>query len=265
MNNFFDKIYIINLADKTERWKKVSGRFERNHVKFSKFTAIDGRCQTEAECKKKRLALMKKYDVRMRLGEYPLKELVPVASLTLGTMLMLKEMVRNSWERMLVCEDDIVFDRGFHSKFKAGAKELEEYLPDWDLLYLGCGNFCGHRGISKRRTERNVHLSSLTRFTGEKMYSLHKYDLRQPCGDCPSVSAHLSRPAMPGGGWAYAYSLKGAKKMLKIMGKQVGEHIDGLLWDGVMDGVFIAAAFDPPIVWHEYGAARLDSSLPWEW
>lgn len=264
INEFFNKIFIINLEDKVERWKKVTARFKRNNVKYTQFKAVDGRCKTDAECRKKRALFMKKYKVKMALGEYPLKELLPASSLTIGTILILREMVENRWERVLICEDDIVFGRELHTRFKKGVQELEKYLPDWDVLYLGCGSYCGYRGVSKTKTGKNKYKSTLMKFYPDTgIYVEYRDDLRNPCGDCPRISENLSRPAQPGGTWCYGYSLKGAKKMLKYINNQAGEHIDGLLWQGIIDGKLIAAAFDPPVVWHQSGAFRLDSDIPW--
>ena len=67
---------------------------------------------------------------------------------------------------------------------------------------------------------------------------------------------HISFAKRPAGTWAYAYSLEGAKKMLK--------HIDHLLREPISEGKVKALTFDPPIIWHEGGIARIDSDIPWE-
>lgn len=265
INNFFDKIYIINLKDKIQRWKKVSSRFDRNNIKYTRFLAVDGRCKTDAECLKKRKTFMNKYNIKMKLGGYPLKELLPASSLTIGTILILREMVKKKWDHVLIAEDDVVIGKQFHTKFKAGIKELEKHVPDWDVIYLGCGSHCGYRGISKSKTRRNKYRSTLSKIYKENIYVEYKDDLRTICDDCPKISKHLSWPSQPGGTWCYGYSLKGAKKMLKIINNQSAEHIDGLLWDAIADEELIGVSFDPPIVWHEKGAVRSDSDIPWEY
>lgn len=265
INNFFDKIFIINLRDKIQRWNKVSARFNRNNIKYTRFIAVDGRCKTDKQCLTKRTRFMKRYNIKMKLGGYPLKELLPASSLTIGTILILRKMVEKRWNHILICEDDVVIGRGIHTKFKAGTKELEDFVPDWDILYLGCGNRCGHKGVSKTKTKRNNKLSTVSKFIDERIYVEYKDDLRTPCNDCYTISKHLSWPMQPGGTWCYGYSLKGAKKMLKIINNQSAAHIDALLWNAVMDDKLIAVAFDPPIVWHEKGAIRSDADIPWNW
>ena len=45
LNRFFNKIYVINLNDKKERWKKVSDAFKRRVIKVERFEAVDDRCK----------------------------------------------------------------------------------------------------------------------------------------------------------------------------------------------------------------------------
>ena len=70
---------------------------------------------------------------------------------------------------------------------------------------------------------------------------------------------------MPGGTWCYAVSLKGAKKLLKFMDNHIYNMIDLTERKAIVSGKIKALAFDPPIVWHEEGAFRTDSDIPWSW
>jgi GR25 family glycosyltransferase involved in LPS biosynthesis len=176
-------------------------------------------------------------------------------------------MVKKKLKRILICEDDIVLTRNFEKKFAVGIKELNssKYKNKWDLLYLGCGNLCGDKGISERKTGRNKHMSQLSQFMDYEYYVSNKDDLRIPCDDCKNISDNLSIADSPGGGWCYSYSLKGAKKLLKIIGNKVYNHIDQIIEKNVEDGNLLAVSFNPPIVMHEYGAIRNDSQIPWKW
>lgn len=261
INSFFDRIFIINLADKTERFNKVTKQFHKHGVKYMRFNALDGRCK-EDECKTKKKEFESKYKIKISN-----KVKVPVASLVLGTIQILKEQVRNKWDTVLICEDDVVFDKNIMKKFSKGIVDMP---PNWDLLYLGCGNQCGHKGISEKKTSTNRHKTSLSVISKDYDWFVHhKDDLRTPCSkeECPPVdnSKYLSYPASPGGGWAYCYSLSGAKKFLKFIGNTIKDHVDQLLIKAVEQGRMTAVSFDPPIIWHEEGALRPDSDLPWDW
>lgn len=261
INSFFDRIFIINLKDKTQRFNKVTKQFHKHGVKYMRFDAVDGRCK-DNECRVKKKEFEDKYDIKISN-----KVKVPVASLVIGTMQILKEQVRNKWSHVLICEDDVVFDRSILKKFTEGIKDIPK---TWDLLYLGCGNQCGHKGISYDKTSKNKYKTSLSIMSEDYDWHVkHKDDLRIPCDieECDPVdgSKYLSYPMSPGGGWGYCYSLSGAKKFLKFIGKNIKDHVDQLLIKAVENGKMKAIAFDPPIIWHEGGSLRPDSDLPWDW
>lgn len=267
-NKFFDKIFVINLYDKVERWKKVQKQFCNRKIKIERFVAIDGRCMKEGKtaCEDKLKTFEIMYNVKISNDQgYPLKTLVPASSLTIGTILILRYMVKHNLERILICEDDIELSRGIENKFRQGIKEIGN--QEWDLLYLGCGGACGSKGVSYEKTRKNKHFSGVAEKYEEDEYFVSvKEDLRRPCEveECIPFSEHISYAKKPGGTWAYAFSLKGAKKMLKLIKDDAGEHIDHLLGDNIKVGKVTALAFDPPIVYHEGGIERIGSDIPWE-
>ena len=99
--------------------------------------------------------LEKKYNVKISRTVKP-----PTASLVIGTIEILKKQVKNKWKRVLICEDDVVFDSSILKTFEKGINELGD--EDWDLLYLGCGNQCGIKGISDEKSKINKHITSLS-------------------------------------------------------------------------------------------------------
>lgn len=267
LNHFFDKIFVISLYDATKRFDKVEKQFKNRKIDIERFIAIDGRCKNQGDkvCKDKLKTFEMIYDVKItNKKNYKLKELVPASSLTIGTILILREMVKQKWDHILICEDDVVLSHGVDAKFKQGIKELGN--TKWDLLYLGCGNQCGNNGINFEESARNNIFSPLAEIMDDEFYIEYKDDLRYPCEtNCEKLSKHLSYAYNPGGTWAYAYSLAGAKKLLKLLDNDAGNHIDKLIGEQTMDGKLTAVAFDPPIIWHEEGMARVGSSIPWEW
>jgi|UniRef100_A0A6C0CZD8 GR25 family glycosyltransferase involved in LPS biosynthesis len=269
LNKFFDKIFVISLFDKFERWEKVSKQFKSKKIDIERFIAIDGRCSKEGEvgCLQKLKTFEMIYNVTIsNKKNYPLKEIVPAASLTIGTILILREMVKRKWSHILICEDDVILSRSLEKKFAEGIKEIGD--RKWDLLYLGSGNQTGNNGISFNKNSRNKNLSDIAKFLpiDKDFFVEYKDDLRVPCEElCKPISEHISIAYNPGGTWAYAYSLRGAKKLLRLLDNDAGNHIDKLIGEQTMDGKLKALAFDPPIVWHEGGAIRPDSDIPWEW
>lgn len=263
MNIFFDKIFIINLHDQTERLKGITERLREKNVHFIRFDAVDGRCKSDVECSRKRLALEREYKVRI-----PKHMDLPPASLTLGTFLILKEAIRNKWKRVCIMEDDATLVDNFMERFEKGVKELEKVAPDWDLLFLGCTQMCGSRGISREKTERNKHLTSIHKFVDKAdFYVEHPDDVRVPCPaeKCVQLSENLSKAYLPGGNFGYALSQKGIKKLYKIIGGNIDDHIDGIIEDAITSKKMKAVSFDPPIVNHFGGADRPDTNLEWSW
>lgn len=269
INKFFDKVYIINLFDKEERWKKVSKQFNNRKIKIERFVAVDGRCKSQG--KEGCLAKLKTFEMvySVKIGnkrKLPLPEVIPAASLTIGTIVLLRDMVANGYEHILVCEDDIELGRNFEKNFKRGIDELKgTSYENWDVLYLGCGNKCGNNGVSYYKSKSAKHLSTMSQFIDDDIYVCHPNDLRAPCeeGECRDISEHMSVPEHAGGSWCYAFSLKGAKKFLKLIDDDAGNHVDQIYQRLPNKGGIKAVAFNPPIVWHEAGAIRADTDIPW--
>ena len=149
LNTYYDKIFIINLFDRREKFENVKKQFNNRGIRVERFVAIDGRCKKETAraCIEKLKSFELSFDVTISNDKnLPLRELVPASSLTIGTILLLRAMVRNNWKRMLICEDDIDLTRAFESRFSRGLEEIGS--RDYDILYLGCGGQCGVNGIS---------------------------------------------------------------------------------------------------------------------
>ena len=264
-NKFFDKIFVISLYNNFDRWAKVSKQFKNRKIDVERFITVDGRCKNESskECIQKlnTFKLMFNVTISNRRG-IPLREFTPAVSLTLSTILLLRQMVKHKWKYMLLCEDDISLTNGFDKKLKQGIKEIGDYK--WDLLYLGCGGHCGDKGVSWKQTSQNKHLSSLAKAYDESYYVDHKDDLRTPCDvECPSLSENISKVGKTGGTWCYAYSLAGAKKLLKFIDNDAGEHIDWLITACEQQGHLKKIAFNPPIAYHDEGFIRSDTDIPW--
>ena len=258
INNFFDKITIINLQDKEKRWKDVIKGFIRNGIKFERYNAVDGRFTTIKENRDKKKLFELNYNVKIAK-----KLKAPEASLSIGTVDILRNMIKDKLSNILICEDDMYFIPSAIKKFTQG---IEELPSDWDLLYLGCGKLCGCRGLSSNKTSKNKYLTGINEFLEDFDYFVqYKDDLRIIEENCEHISNHLSIATKPGGTWCYAFSRKGAKKFLKYIDNKITDHIDNMIIQAIKNGVLKAIAFDPPIVYHMGGAKRSDTSIPWDW
>ena len=265
INKFFVKIFVISLYDNFDRWNKVEKQFRNRKIDVERFITVDGRCknQTSKECLQKLETFKLMFDVKItNKSEIHLQVFTPAVSLTLSTVLLLRQMVKHKWDYMLLCEDDINLVNNFDNKFKQGIKEIGNYK--WDLLYLGCGGYCGSKGVSYEQTAINKYPSTLAPSEDDEYYVEVKDDLRTPCDtECPPLSEHISHATQIGGTWCYAYSLAGAKKVLKYIDNDVGEHIDVLLKKFGNKGNLNRLAFNPPVAYHQDGFIRTSTDIPW--
>ena len=265
ISTFFQKAFCISLLD-SKKWPKVERQFRRYGVRCERFIAVDGRCKTlsYADCEAKAKSFELAYNVEISYTPDDLRDLLPAASLTIGTILLLRAQVRNQWSSMLIFEDDVEFVKDINERFKRGIKAMANV--NWDVLYLGCGNRCGVRDIREGRDRYHFNPSMGNQHYGTNVYTRDKRDLRSICSekDCTYLSEEISKAYTPKGTWAYGYSLKGAKKVLRLIDNNANEHIDHILATFSADRKIRAYAFDPIIVHHEYGTGG-QSSIPWDW
>lgn len=271
-NKFFDNIYVISLYDKLQRWKKMKKQFSQRNIQINRLIATDGRCkdQNPEGC----IAKLNTFSVIFGKNlNYVLKpkskltERTAAISLSLTTMKIIQNAVKNKDPFTLICEDDIVLPRDFSGKFKNIISQLKtSNKMNWDTLYLGIGGFGGNNDMSLTKTKNTPYLSDIAKYEGEEYYVKNKDDLRSYCYDkgwCKYITKNVVRSYRPGGTWCYAVSLKGAKKILKLFNDQDVIHIDQFYMNNVENNKIIAYACNPPIVMHEAGFARPDSDIPW--
>jgi len=126
LNDFFSKIYCINLDRRPDRWEESLKEFEKLNINVERVSAVDG----------------------------------GVSGLTLTNYNIIKEAIFNNYKNILILEDDIKFINNFYEKFNAKI----EYLPNnWDLLYLGgCNEILG-RNIEIITGNKNIEFNINTR------------------------------------------------------------------------------------------------------
>lgn len=116
LNEYFEHIYCINLKKRPNRWKEVLKEFEKINCKVERFEAVDGQ-------NFKHLAQ----------GNIMPGDIGCIKS----HINILKKMIDENIEKILVFEDDVVFEKDFNIKFKEYYEEIPE---NWDIVYLGGNN-----------------------------------------------------------------------------------------------------------------------------
>ena len=112
LNEFFSKIYCINLDNRPDRYKECSTEFEKFEIVAERISGID--------CK---LTFNKQLNITA--GAY---------GLLLTNIKIIEESIQNEYKNVLIFEDDVIFNTNFQNIFT----DKIAYLPDdWDMLYLG--------------------------------------------------------------------------------------------------------------------------------
>lgn len=129
LNNFFDKIYCINLEHRTDRWKKSKELFDKYNIKVDRFNAINGKNISN--------------DIRKNIlldGEI---------GVLLTHLEIIKECKKNNYKSVFIFEDDVDFIEDFDQMFNVICKQIPE---NFDFLYLGGNNIQGSQRITT-----NIH------------------------------------------------------------------------------------------------------------
>lgn len=117
LNTFFEKIYIINLDRRPERWNAARQELERWGIAAQRVSAVDGHdCRGQG--------------YRLALG---------AVGLIKTNINILYDAKANAYSRILILEDDVVFSQEIN--------KIDQYLnavpEDWEMLYFS-GNHNGH-------------------------------------------------------------------------------------------------------------------------
>jgi GR25 family glycosyltransferase involved in LPS biosynthesis len=140
INDYFDRIYCINLNRRRDKWLEVQKEFVKHSLIVNRFQAIDA----------SRLSPMK-----INAGAH-------------GCLLShdaVIDMARDdNLNSVLILEDDVVFDDDFVTKFEMWYPQVPH---DWDMLYLG-GN---HNGLPVEKISDNVGRV-------KEMYATHAYAVK---------------------------------------------------------------------------------------
>ncbi|XP_055957916.1 glycosyltransferase 25 family member [Patella vulgata] len=129
----FDEIYMVNLLRRPERRERMRNTLYDLGIDAKFFDAIDG--------KKLNDTYLDSLGIDMLPG---FADPYHGRALTMGEIgcflshyTIWEEMVSKNYEKILIFEDDVRFEPFFDRKLAKLMKEVEEFVPNWDLIYLG--------------------------------------------------------------------------------------------------------------------------------
>lgn len=158
INDYFDKIYCINLDRRPDRWEEnCLPQFENFGMDVERFSATDGKDFT--------LPHGKPYNGELA-GSY-------------SHMNAIKKAREEGVEKLLLLEDDVVFSDNVNDMFSNLIKNVPE---DWDIIFFG-GNHIGgvvpvNNGVVKLRRSYAIHACGISK----KVYDIMIQHLENKIG-----------------------------------------------------------------------------------
>jgi glycosyl transferase family 25 len=149
LNDYFDKIYCINLDRRKDRWNTVKTQFEKHNIEVLRFDAIDGK----------------------NLNPNPYLSLGALGCL-ISHLSILKDAYENNFDKILITEDDVEFCDNLNFKFF----QYENQLPKWDILYFGAN----HALCNSYEPNPPIKISENI-YKVEHAYALHCYCVNKSC------------------------------------------------------------------------------------
>ena len=146
INEFFDKVYCINLDRRNDRWDSCLIEFEKHGIDVERFSAVDGNAENYS------------------LG-YPYDNELAGAISHLNVVKKAKEL---GLKNVLILEDDVVFHDDLNNLFSEFIKQLPN---NWEAFLFG-GNHVGGR-IQILPNVSKINIS----------YALHAYGVNEKSYD----------------------------------------------------------------------------------
>ena len=112
INDYFDKIYCMNLDYRTDRWQECINEFKKHKIIVNRFRAFNGKAISRGQ-------------KPIRSGEF---------GCLFTHLSILLDARANNYDKVLIFEDDVEL----HSEFSKIASEFLEEIPEnWDMIYFG--------------------------------------------------------------------------------------------------------------------------------
>lgn len=106
INNYFDKVYVINLDRRKDRWEKVNKNLSDLNIEYERVSGVEAR------------------DIGLRGFE----------ACTMSHIKVFLDAKEKGFKKILIFEDDVIFNNNFYEIF---SKTIDLVPSDWDMLYLG--------------------------------------------------------------------------------------------------------------------------------
>lgn len=125
VNNYFDKVYLLNLDRDKDKLYKASKMLSKFNIEFERFPAIDGNLIPDSEID----------SIKFKPGLGIIENKAALGCLK-SHLEIIKDAKKNRYRSILIFEDDITLDPLFELKLQS-LKQFNE----WKLIYLGATQY----------------------------------------------------------------------------------------------------------------------------
>jgi GR25 family glycosyltransferase involved in LPS biosynthesis len=117
LNEYFDKIYCINLDRRVDRWEECQDQFKKHNLSVERFSAIDGlTIENKTKLANGELGILKTH------------------------IELIKDAKEKGYKNILILEDDVEFTENLNEKFSSVINQIPN---NWIMLYLGANHVGG--------------------------------------------------------------------------------------------------------------------------
>jgi GR25 family glycosyltransferase involved in LPS biosynthesis len=115
LNDYFDRIYCLNLAHRTDKWDAMCEEFRKHNLVVQRIEGVWG----------------------IKVWRPELHDNAGAYGCLMSNRLALQDAYEKGYEKILILEDDVYFEENMNQKFW----DKIEHLPvDWNILHLGGNN-----------------------------------------------------------------------------------------------------------------------------
>jgi GR25 family glycosyltransferase involved in LPS biosynthesis len=129
LNDYFKKLYCINLDSRPDRWERAKELFDQHGLDVERVSGING----------SQLGL----DFGPEIKEGAI-------GCSLSHLFTIKYAQQNNLDNFLLLEDDVEFDDEINQKFFS---YIDQVPDDWEMLYLGGQHF---HGMNLKQVNENI-------------------------------------------------------------------------------------------------------------
>lgn len=239
LNHFFDHVYVITLARATDRHQHIQK--ELKGLQYQLFFGKDKRDFTATLLEQQGI-----YNEQQAKKHHRYNKGMPEGMIgcSWSHRLVYEDVMANSYEKVLVLEDDVVMDKHFISLLP---QVLSELPANWELLYFG---FAGNEQAPKGAPAKRLFYH-LLRLLGTIKYSHQTIRNLYP----KKVSKHIYTAGYHDCTHAYGLTLSGAQKLAQLQ-SPIAFVADNLLAHAVTNNIVKGYIVQPKIINQQYQVSK---------